>query len=77
MTTATHIRLILDLDLAADPIGGVLRDAAGAAEPFAGWIALTRTIELSLDGARRRLPTASGDPAATAAPSVMVPRSSS
>jgi hypothetical protein len=55
----THIRLILDLDLAADPIGGVVGPAdGGAAEPFAGWIALTRTIELSLDGARRRLPSA-------------------
>jgi hypothetical protein len=58
VTPATHIRLILDLDLAADPIGGVVRDAAGDAEPFAGWIALTRTIELSLDGARRHLPPA-------------------
>jgi hypothetical protein len=58
VTPATHIRLILDLDLAADPIGGVVRDAAGDAEPFAGWIALTRTIELSLDGARGSLPAA-------------------
>jgi hypothetical protein len=55
---ATQIRLILDLDLAADPIGGVVHGADGDAEPFAGWIALTRTIELSLDRARRRLPSA-------------------
>jgi hypothetical protein len=71
VTPATHIRLILDLDLAADPIGGVVREADGDAEPFAGWIALTRTIELSLDSARRRLPPATGDP------SVMTPRSPS
>jgi hypothetical protein len=58
VTPATYIRLTLDLDLAADPIGGVVRDAEGEAQPFAGWIALTRTIELSLDGARRRLPAA-------------------
>jgi hypothetical protein len=58
VTPTTNIRLILDLNLAADPIGGVVRDADGAAEPFAGWIALTRTIELSLDGARRHLPPA-------------------
>jgi hypothetical protein len=59
VTPATHIRLILDLDLAADPIGGLVRYLdGGTAEPFAGWIALTRTIELSLDGARRRLPSA-------------------
>jgi hypothetical protein len=58
---ATQIRLILDIDLAADPIGGVVRDVdGGTAEPFAGWIALTRTIELSLDGARRRLPSGQG-----------------
>lgn len=58
MTPATHIRLILDLDPAADPIGGVVRAGEGDAKPFAGWIALTRTIELSLDGARRGLPAA-------------------
>jgi hypothetical protein len=58
VTPATHIRLILDLDLAADPIGGVVRDADGGAKPFAGWMSLTRTIELSLDGARHGLPAA-------------------
>ena len=61
MIPATQIRLILDIDLAADPIGGLVRDVdGGTAEPFAGWIALTRTIELSLDGARRRLPSGQG-----------------
>jgi hypothetical protein len=58
VTTAAHVRLILDLDLAADPISGIVRDAHGAAEPFAGWMALTRTIELSLDAARQRRPAA-------------------
>jgi hypothetical protein len=56
VTPTTHIRLILDIDLVADPIGGVVRDADGDAKPFAGWISLTRTIELSLDSARRGLP---------------------
>jgi hypothetical protein len=64
VTPAAHTRLILDLDLAADPIGGTVRDAHGDAEPFAGWIALTRTIELSLDAARQRHPAADRDPAA-------------
>jgi hypothetical protein len=64
VTPATHVRLILDLDLAADPIGGFVRDAHGDPEPFAGWMALTRTIELSLDAARQRHPAATGDPAA-------------
>jgi hypothetical protein len=50
-------------------------EADGDAEPFAGWIALTRTIELSLDRARRRLPPATGDPAGGS--SVMTPRSPS
>jgi hypothetical protein len=58
VTPATHIRLILDIDLAAKPIGGIVRDAEGDAKPFAGWMSLTRTIELSLDGARQGLSAA-------------------
>jgi hypothetical protein len=49
----THTRLVLELDLAADPVRGTVHDARGHAEPFSGWMALTRTIELSLDAARR------------------------
>jgi hypothetical protein len=49
----THTRLVLELDLAADPVRGIVHDAHGHAEPFSGWMALTRTIELGLDAARR------------------------
>lgn len=53
MTTNAHARLILELDLVADPVAGVLHDSRGDGQPFRGWMALTRTIELSLDAARR------------------------
>lgn len=53
MSPDTHTRLVLELDLAADPVRGIVHDARGHAEPFSGWMALTRTIELSLDAARR------------------------
>ena len=53
MSPDTHTRLVLELDLAADPVRGIVHDANGHAEPFSGWMALTRTIELSLDAARR------------------------
>lgn len=54
MSSDTHTRLVLELDLAADPVRGIVHDARGDARPFSGWMALTRTIELSLDEARRR-----------------------
>lgn len=53
MPRDSHARLILELDLAAEPVAGVVHDAKGEGQPFAGWMALTRTIELSLDAARR------------------------
>jgi hypothetical protein len=53
MTPPDHARLTIDFDLRADPIAGVVRDGDGHGEPFAGWMALTRTIERVLDAARR------------------------
>jgi hypothetical protein len=49
-------RLILDLDLAANPIAGNVLDRLGHAQPFSGWMALTRTIELTLEAARQATP---------------------
>jgi hypothetical protein len=59
VTPGARTRLQLDLDLAADPIAGVVRDAQGNEEPFFGWMAFARTIELSLDAAR--LASGTGD----------------
>lgn len=53
MRSPDHARLTIDFDLQADPIAGVVHDDGGHGEPFAGWMALTRTIERSLDAARR------------------------
>ncbi|HUC24317.1 MAG TPA: hypothetical protein VMA73_16530 [Streptosporangiaceae bacterium] len=49
MPIPDHVRLTIDFDLRASPIAGVVRDARGHAESFAGWMALTRTIERALE----------------------------
>jgi hypothetical protein len=52
MPAALRTRVILVLDLAATPVAGTVIDSLGNEQPFAGWMALTRTIELTLDAAR-------------------------
>jgi hypothetical protein len=56
MPPVAHTRLILDFDLAANPVTGNVVDGSGRGHPFAGWMALTRTIELTLDAARQANP---------------------
>ena len=56
MPPGAHTRLILDLDLAANPIAGNVVDELGHRHPFSGWMGLTRTIELTLDAARQAIP---------------------
>jgi len=51
--TPDHVRVTIDFDLRGSPIAGVMRDGRGHSEPFAGWMALTRTIERALDAARQ------------------------
>jgi hypothetical protein len=53
MPAPEYARLTIDFDLQADPIAGVVHAGGGRGQPFAGWMALTRTIELTLDAARR------------------------
>jgi hypothetical protein len=53
MPAPDHARLTIDFDLQAEPIAGVVYDDGGHGEPFAGWMTLTRTIERTLDDARR------------------------
>jgi hypothetical protein len=53
MPPGAHTRLILELDLAANPIAGNVVDELGHRQPFCGWMGLTRTIELTLDAARQ------------------------
>lgn len=52
MPIPDDVRLTIDFDLRASPIAGIVRDGRGHGEPFAGWMALTRTIERALDAAR-------------------------
>jgi hypothetical protein len=56
MPPGAHTRLILELDLGANPIAGNVIDRLGRGHPFSGWMALTRTIELTLDAARPASP---------------------
>jgi hypothetical protein len=46
----TH--LDLEIEIGGDPLTGVLRDGNGHVEPFSGWMALARAIDLMLDAAR-------------------------
>jgi hypothetical protein len=59
MSTSPTARLTLEFDLTADPVGGTVSDDDGARRPFSGWMALTRTIEMSLDAAREAATAAS------------------
>ena len=52
MTVPSRVRLVLDFDLSTDPISGVVVDNDRDGQPFYGWMALTQTIELTLDTAR-------------------------
>lgn len=54
MTDRAPARLILEFDVDADRITGTVRDESGpgSGEPFAGWMALTQTIEAALEAAR-------------------------
>jgi hypothetical protein len=52
MPPPEYARLTIDFDLGADPIAGLVRSGRGHVQSFAGWMALTRAIELALDAAR-------------------------
>jgi hypothetical protein len=41
----SRTRVILDLELAADPIRGQLQDEAGHSQPFTGWLELASALE--------------------------------
>lgn len=61
MPAPENTRLTIEFDLQADPIVGVVHADGGRGEPFAGWMALTRVIERTLDaarGARQDIPDA-------------------
>jgi hypothetical protein len=48
-----HIRLTVDIDLTTTAIQGVLSHDAGPDQPFAGWTAFVRAVEVALDLGRR------------------------
>lgn len=64
MPADAHTRLTLDLDTAADPVAGVLRDGNGHAVAFSGWMALARAIDLTLEAARGESDAGAHPPAA-------------
>jgi hypothetical protein len=56
-----RVRIVLDLDPTADPVGGWIVGARGDVAPFSGWLALGRAIELKLAVAREPVPR-TGEP---------------
>lgn len=52
--TRRHIRLTVDVDPASEPMAGVLSHADGPDQPFVGWTAFVRAVEIALDVGRRR-----------------------
>jgi hypothetical protein len=60
MTERDIARLELQVDLDQDPIAGLVHHGDLQGMPFSGWMELSRTIELSLDEARRRRRETSG-----------------
>jgi hypothetical protein len=48
-----YFRLTVDIDLTTPAIQGVLRHEAGPDQPFAGWTAFVRAVEVALDMGRR------------------------
>jgi hypothetical protein len=60
MTERSVVHLHLEVDLDGDPIAGLVVHGDRESTPFSGWMELSRTIELSLDEARRGRREASG-----------------
>jgi hypothetical protein len=54
--------LRLELDLDADPIGGIVHRTGGRERSFSGWIELVRTIETELEEGRRAAAARTGQP---------------
>ena len=58
----TNLRLQLEFDLEAEPIGGVVTDQRGSEKAFHGWLQLTEMIEAARLSARTGSPSANNDP---------------
>jgi hypothetical protein len=56
VTTHRRARLVLDFDVDAEPVSGVVVHEDHDGKPFSGWMALTRTIEETLNAARHPQP---------------------
>jgi hypothetical protein len=52
----SRIRVLLELDPSAEPIGGLLSVDGEPARWFSGWLALARELETALAGARAAQP---------------------
>lgn len=45
MDSRHRVELLLELDIDADPIAGLVRHGNGAPRPFTGWLGLTAALE--------------------------------
>ncbi|HEU5391089.1 MAG TPA: hypothetical protein VFV73_34825 [Streptosporangiaceae bacterium] len=53
-----RVRVLLELDPSAEPIGGLLSLEGGPTRPFSGWLALGRELDAALASARPPRPRA-------------------
>jgi hypothetical protein len=69
MSSADTPRLVIELDLTAQPIGGWLTSPAGGARPFLGWLDLMAALERARAAELQANPIASsGQPTPTTDP---------
>ncbi len=62
MSRSDRISLLLDLDLASEPIEGELRTADGQSRAFVGWLGLTAALERAAGaGTEATTPTSKED----------------
>ena len=45
MSPSERVKLLLDLDMASEPIEGEVHSAGGSSHPFVGWLGLTGALE--------------------------------
>jgi hypothetical protein len=51
-----RVRILLELDLSLEPIGGTLSVDGGPQRRFSGWLALARELDAALEDARPASP---------------------
>ena len=56
MPSPRTLRVVIELDQAADPIAGQLQPAAGPCLPFTGWLDLAGALQRAIEPERESAP---------------------